>query len=57
MLGPMEFETITITLPVDYNRSITHMYAHYHRSLDVKYNSHNLQINLEKSPTTLISTL
>ena len=28
MLGPMEYNAITITLPVDYNTSIAYMYAY-----------------------------
>ena len=53
MLGPVEYDPITITLLVDYNRSITYMYVHDHGSLRIcKLNGHNFQINLAKCPTT-----
>ena len=40
MLGPMEYQTISIRLSVDYNRSITHTNVHNQIILYVKYNSH-----------------
>ena len=58
MLGPMEYNPITITLPIDYNRSITytHMYAiteAYMYFITVT----QFQIKMDKYPTTVMSTL
>ena len=54
MLGPMEYYTITITLPPDYDRSITHIICMQSETLCVNITATQFQINLAKCPNTLM---
>ena len=58
MLDPMEYHSITITLSVDYNRSITHIYMYaITEAYIINITATYFQITLAKCPTTLILTL